>query len=80
MSGNITRRGTHSWRLKFEGGERDTVTGKRRTRYVTVRGTKKDAQRELNRLQELDVARNDTQISALGRRKNELRRELEDLI
>jgi integrase len=50
MSGNITRRGAHSWRLKFEACERDPVTGKRRTRYVTVRGTKKDAQRELNRL------------------------------
>jgi len=36
--------------LKFEGGERDPVTGKRRTRYVTVRGTKKDAQRDLIRL------------------------------
>src|SRR5437868_6904424 len=50
MSGNITRRGTHSWRMKFEAGERDPVTGKRKTRYATVRGTKKDAQRELIRL------------------------------
>ena len=50
MAGNITRRGVHSWRLKFEGGERDLVTGKRRTRYVTVRATKEDAQRELTRL------------------------------
>ncbi len=50
MSGNITRRGAHSWRLKFEGGERDPVTGKRKTRYITVRGTKKDAQRELIRV------------------------------
>jgi len=49
MSGNITRRGAHSWRLKFEAGERDPVTGKRQTRYLTVRGTKKDAQRELIR-------------------------------
>jgi hypothetical protein len=49
MSGNITRRGAHSWRLKFEAGERDLVTGKRQTRYLTVRGTKKDAQRELIR-------------------------------
>jgi len=47
--GNITRRGERSWRLKFEGGERDQNTG-RRTRYVTVRGTKRDAQRELTRL------------------------------
>lgn len=50
MSGNITRRGANSWRLKFEAAEPDPVTGKRQTRYVTVRGTKKDAQRELTRL------------------------------
>src|ERR1700757_3918361 len=50
MTGNITRRGVHSWRLKFEAGERDGVTGRRKTRYVTVRGTKKEAQRELVRL------------------------------
>jgi integrase len=50
MSGNITRRGAHSWRLKFEGAEPEPATGKRTTRYVTVRGTKKDAQRELTRL------------------------------
>jgi integrase len=50
VSGNITRRGAHSWRLKFEAGERDPATGKRATRFVTVRGTKRDAQRELIRL------------------------------
>jgi integrase len=50
MTGNITRRGKSSWRLKFEAGERDLVTSKRRTRFVTVRGTKKEAQRELIRL------------------------------
>lgn len=49
MIGNITRRGKASWRLKFEGGERDPATGARRTRYVTVRGTKKEAQAELVR-------------------------------
>jgi len=49
MTGNITRRGKHSWRLKFEASERDPVTGQRATRFVTVRGTKKDAQRELTR-------------------------------
>jgi integrase len=48
--GNITRRGKNSWRLKFEAGDRDPVSGKRRTRYVTVQGTKKDAQAELTRL------------------------------
>ena len=50
MSGNITRRGAHSWRLKYEAAEPDPLTGKRQTRYVTVRGAKKDAQRELTRL------------------------------
>src|SRR5690349_25016508 len=50
MSGNITRRGKASWRLKFEAGDRDPITGKRRTRYVTLRGTKKQAQAELIRL------------------------------
>lgn len=50
MRGNITRRGDRSWRLKFEAGARDPATGKRQTRFVTVRGTKKDAERELTRL------------------------------
>lgn len=53
-SGSITRRGKSSWRIKFDIG-RDPVTGKRRTQYLTVRGTKKDAQRELTkRLSEVD--------------------------
>src|SRR6202022_3751810 len=73
MSGTITRRGTHSWRLKFEGGERDAVTGKRRTRYVTVRGTKKDAQRELNRL--LGEVDNGSAVNPLGVRVEEYLRE-----
>jgi integrase len=50
MPGNITRRGRNSWRLKFEAGGCDPLTGKRRTGYVTVRGTKKKAQAELIRL------------------------------
>jgi hypothetical protein len=41
MSGNVTRRGQHSWRLKFEAGDRDPATGKRATRFLTVRGTKR---------------------------------------
>jgi hypothetical protein len=48
--GHIVRRGKASWRLKFEGGARDPVTGKRQTRFVTLRGTKKEAQTELVRL------------------------------
>jgi integrase len=48
-TGNITRRGAASWRLKYE-AEPDAATGARRTRFVTMRGTKKAAQRELVRL------------------------------
>ena len=44
MRGNITRRGKASWQLKFDVG---AVNGKRQTRYATVRGTYKDAQRKL---------------------------------
>lgn len=54
MRGNITRRGKGSWRLKFDLGT-DSITGKRLTQYVTVRGTKKEAEAELNRrLSQLD--------------------------
>ena len=49
MKGHIQRRGRKSWRLKFDIG-RDPLTGRRQTRQVTVRGSKKDAQRELTRL------------------------------
>jgi integrase len=48
MTGNITRRGERSWRLKFDAG-RDPASGKRLTRLVTVRGTKREAQLELTR-------------------------------
>lgn len=46
--GNITRRGKRSWRLKFDTGT-DPTTGQRNTEFVTVRGTKKDAETELSR-------------------------------
>jgi len=49
MRGNITRRGKSSWRLKFDDSI-DPASGKRRTRYVTVRGKRQDAERELTRL------------------------------
>jgi len=45
VKGTITRRGKSSWRLKFDVG-RDT-SGKRKIRYVTVRGKRQDAEREL---------------------------------
>ncbi|KAB2919928.1 MAG: site-specific integrase [Hyphomicrobiaceae bacterium] len=48
MRGNITRRGKSSWRIKFELAP--DSTGKRRTRYVTVRGKRQDAERELTRV------------------------------
>ena len=47
MRGNITRRGRRSWRLKFDV---DTISGARRIRYVTVKGTRRDAEVELARL------------------------------
>src|SRR5262249_47127187 len=47
--GHIVRRGQNSWRIKFD-IDVDSNTGKRRTRYVTVRGTKKQAQVELTKL------------------------------
>ena len=49
MRGNITRRGKSSWRIKFD-IEPDPVTGARRTRVVTVKGKRQDAEKELTRL------------------------------
>ena len=46
MSGHIIRRGKASWRLKFDIGA-DPLTGKRRIRYHTFRGTKRDAEIKL---------------------------------
>ncbi len=45
MKGNLTRRGRNSWRLKFE-SDRDPATGERITKYITLRGTKAQAQAE----------------------------------
>jgi integrase len=47
MRGSIKKRGTSSWRLIFD---TSSVNGKRKQRTVTVRGTYKDAQKELTRL------------------------------
>lgn len=46
--GHIRQCGKQSWQLKFDLG-RD-ANGKRITRLVTFRGTKREAQAELNRL------------------------------
>jgi integrase len=48
MRGNITRRGRNSWRIKFDVGS--DASGRRKTRYVTVRGKRQDAEKELTRL------------------------------
>jgi Phage integrase, N-terminal SAM-like domain len=47
--GHIRQRGKQSWELKFDLG-RDPATDKRISRHVTFRGTKREAQAELNRL------------------------------
>ena len=44
MKGHLQRRGERSWRLKYDIGS--DVTGDRQTRYVTLRGTKAEAQRQ----------------------------------
>ena len=48
-AGHIRARGPGAWELKYDLG-RDPITGKRQVRYKTVRGTKRDAQRELREL------------------------------
>jgi integrase len=48
MKGHIRRRGTQSWELKYDAGS-DPLTGKRRIRYQSFKGTKRDAQLELAR-------------------------------
>jgi hypothetical protein len=47
--GNIHQRSPGSFRLRYTLGT-DPATGKRRTATATVRGTRKDAERELTRL------------------------------
>ena len=47
--GHIRSQGDGSWEIKFDLG-RDPLTGRRITKYVTFRGTKRKAQEELTRL------------------------------
>jgi integrase len=47
-TGHIRQRGKASWELKYE--VPGPATGRRRTCYRTVKGTKRDAQRELRKL------------------------------
>jgi integrase len=46
VRGSIVRRGARSWRIKYDLPD----TTKRQTRYVTIRGKRRDAERELARL------------------------------
>jgi integrase len=48
MTGHVRRRGARSWELKFDVGV--DASGKRKTRYASFRGTKRDAQIELAKL------------------------------
>ena len=48
-AGHIRSRGPGSWELKFD-TDRDPTAGRRKTQYVTFKGTKKAAQVELARL------------------------------
>jgi hypothetical protein len=47
MRGNIRKRGANSWLIQLE---LDRINGKRNRRFVTVKGTYKEAQKELTRL------------------------------
>jgi integrase len=49
VNGHIRQRGASAWELKYDIGA-DPITGKRRIRYQTVRGLKRDAQRRLREL------------------------------
>jgi integrase len=49
MTGHVRKRGANSWELKFDAGT-DPLTGKRKTKYRSFRGTKREAQIELARL------------------------------
>ena len=49
MTGHIRRRGARSWELKYDAAP-DPLTGKRRVRYVSFKGTKRAAAIELARL------------------------------
>ena len=49
MTGHIRNRGKNCWQLKFDVGT-DPLTGQRRIRYVSLKGTRQEAKIELARL------------------------------
>jgi integrase len=48
MAGHIRRRGSHSWELKFDVGV--DSAGRRKTRYASFKGTKREAEIQLAKL------------------------------
>src|SRR5260370_36870561 len=59
MTGHVRRRGARSWELKYD-IDADPHTSKRRIRYASFRGTKRDAEIELARL--ITAAANGEQV------------------
>jgi integrase len=59
MTGHVRRRGERSWELKFD-AVGDGQAGKRKTRYASFRGTKREAEIELARL--ITAAANGEQV------------------
>jgi integrase len=55
MTGHVRRRGKGSWEIKFDVG-RDPLTGRRRIRYHSFKGTKRQADLELARLVTADAS------------------------
>lgn len=49
MKGLIRQRGERCWELKFDAG-RDPTTGRRKSQYVSFRGSKREAQAKLAKL------------------------------
>jgi hypothetical protein len=49
MTGSLKKRSEHSWTIVLYLGK-DPISGKKKQSWRTVNGTKKDAERELNRL------------------------------
>jgi hypothetical protein len=54
MTGHVRRRGERSWELKYDVGI--DAAGKRKTRYASFKGTKRDAEIELARLISLNAS------------------------
>lgn len=49
MKDGLRQRSPGSWEIKYDAG-RDPITGARRVRFKTVKGTRRDAMRERRRL------------------------------